>query len=443
MIKQQSFRGLTFKQQFLTQIGLVSVLLFVVAFLCGSLLTGISNSNLGESTSSFAMGLLAFLSASTMGLVIYFFTLPLLNEPSTLEPQINDSVSSLTQAILRANPKRKSEIIEGIVDVQTKLKIINNMLVVNVNEVNLVTENASIELIEKLLRLEQVLDSTCDDVNHAIEKSENLKRSNTHFTTQLTSKIKDFERYLNQRTQIGENASERVAKVLSEMEKLKELTNLVKHIASQTNLLALNAAIEAARAGEHGRGFAVVASEVRTLSSQSSDAANLIDTGIVKAAKMVQEQMAYMLENTHSEDDDNILKQFAEDTNGLSYTYNKLETLNSSLIAKIEQSNYETKNHVIDIIGSVQFQDIASQRLKQINTALDLVNDHTDKIVQAVELNDVFPDGFDLSSLETQYVMHAQRNVHASFDTQKRGDENNTEYLDNKNVTTEAKIELF
>lgn len=53
-------------------------------------------------------------------------------------------------------------------------------------------------------------------------------------------------------------------------QKVGQIIEVIKGIATQTNLLALNAAIEAARAGEMGRGFAVVAEEVRKLAEQAS-----------------------------------------------------------------------------------------------------------------------------------------------------------------------------
>jgi methyl-accepting chemotaxis protein len=80
------------------------------------------------------------------------------------------------------------------------------------------------------------------------------------------------------------------------MEELQQLANdigvileIIKGLSSQTNLLALNATIEAARAGELGRGFAVVAAEVKTLASQSADAANEI-AGKITAIQQASER---------------------------------------------------------------------------------------------------------------------------------------------------------
>lgn len=129
------------------------------------------------------------------------------------------------------------------------------------------------------------------NVDTVAESSEQFSQANqeiseqVHKTTDLVQEFVEQVMHADKKTLSLSEATEKVAEILS----------IIQKIAGQINLLALNATIESVHAGEAGKGFAVVAGEVKNLAVQTADSTKEI-SGLVEGLQTASGEVLTIFE---------------------------------------------------------------------------------------------------------------------------------------------------
>jgi len=143
----------------------------------------------------------------------------------------------------------------------------------------------------------------------------------------------------------------------------------VEKLADQTSLLALNADIEAARVGEHGRGFSVVAQEVRRLSKRSHEFSDRIRQHLKEVRSGLSRTYGNM--RTLSAADMEHALTIKDDVLSLTRSLEGKNREVAETVSRINEISKEIAQDVRNVVISLQFHDITSQKLSGMLEPMD------------------------------------------------------------------------
>ena len=293
----------------------------------------------------------------------------------------------------------------------------NNVVRGQLNHVIAETEKSAFDISSRLQTIDEVVtdlssfvDRTQSESQQLLSGAENRIETNRELITTLNG-------YIQKRITMAADEQKRVHSVVQEARSLGTLVQLIKDISGQTNLLALNAAIEAARAGEAGRGFAVVADEVRKLSTAADQAVNQINQGIQKVAQTIEKEFQDKLQSDAIEEERNALERFATQLDDLGSSYQQVTAHEAEVLVKVVESSQRLSGMFMDVMASVQFQDVTRQQIEQVIDAVNRLEHCTNMLVDRLERFDepdveMKPLSEHLEEIYSSYVMDSQRELH-------------------------------
>lgn len=306
------------------------------------------------------------------------------------------------------------------------------------------TDDAAINLMTKIRTAEDEATQALNDIFEAVSSTSRTTDIYREKLAENRTSANELSEFLRSQVSANQERAESVKNALGQLDKLSELTDLVKNIAEQTNLLALNAAIEAARAGDAGRGFAVVANEVRSLSNQSLEVATRIDGEISGVIDKVHESLKGFFSQNSGGDTHDSLHEFADAFLEAIKELEHLSELQKSVRTKVDITSSNLINTIAEIFAGAQFQDITRQRLEQVIAAHKTINDYfsalDESALDKIELRKLEP--LDLELLHKEYKMEDQRKRHqAAIDGS--GAEHETTSVFTESKAGSSNIELF
>jgi len=220
----------------------------------------------------------------------------------------------------------------------------------------------------------------CKMVVSLVEKLSDKKTNDSsgqvtvkEFVKEIGKVLDGFVDVMTTMNEKNHEAAARMDEIVSSMNSIFAVLDNMKTISDQTNLLALNAAIEAARAGEAGRGFAVVADQVRSLSINSNNLNEKVRENI-KQARVTIESARAAIGNVDSRDLDMAIATKKQVTL-MMIKLGEMDLWISKTLHDISDTAGKINGDVINVVGSLQFEDLVRQSLEKAVPHIDRIDE--------------------------------------------------------------------
>ncbi len=263
--------------------------------------------------------------------------------------------------------QRRAERIAIAVQFQSKIGALVSSFIADAKELQKSAQALSSTAGETSQQVQSVSQAALD----AASNSESIASA----TEQLAQTIKGVGRDVAAAAKMAEEASEEasqsealVAELVQGSQKINEVLDLIRTIASQTNLLALNATIEAARAGEAGRGFAVVANEVKQLAIETQKATGDIGRKIDEIQQATQRS--------------------AQSIKSISDKITGINSISANLAAVVEEQDVATQEIAQNTSNSSSLVQEVTQNIGGVGERAQLTGSEATRLTQlSVELS--------------------------------------------------------
>ena len=260
------------------------------------------------------------------------------------------------------------------------------------------TETNAVALMTNLKVVEDGLENLIAFINTSNDQAVQIVATTDQQLNRSRSLIDQFSA---ERVQDAENVKIAMGNISGVVANLGKMLQTVRGIAKSTRMLALNATIEAVRAGEAGKGFAIVASEVKNLSQQSDAAAIEIGAGIAELQNTVSKSLNTIVgERNHKEETG--FSVISEAVGDLTENMQKLIAHQSDILTEVQNENKMLSKPIMEMIGSIQFQDVIKRRLYALIQCFDKIS-----IIVETAMTDInSPDSHSVNERNTLIHSH-------------------------------------